>query len=64
MTTFAITLPLDRTSPVHIPTRDLALGGTDSGTLLVSVVDRDNATYTDRAKRWHRRFCRLAVRLA
>ena len=43
MTTFAITLPLDRTSPVHIPTRDLVLGGTDSGTLLVSVVDRDNA---------------------
>ena len=42
MTTFNITLPLDRTSPVHIPIRDLVLGGTDSGTLLVSVVDRDS----------------------
>ena len=42
MTTIALTLPLDRTSPLHIPTRDLVLGGTDSGTLLVSVVECDN----------------------
>ena len=38
MTTFALTLPLDRISPVRVPTRDLVLGGTDSVTLLVSVV--------------------------
>ena len=42
MTTFNITLPLDRTSPVHIPIRDLVLGGTDSGTLLLSLVDCDS----------------------
>jgi len=42
MTTLALTLPLDRVSPVRMPIRDLALGGTDSVTLLVSVVDRDS----------------------
>ena len=42
MTTFALTLPLDRISPVRVPTRDLVLGGTDSVTLLVSIVDRDS----------------------
>jgi hypothetical protein len=42
MTTLALTLPLDRVSPVRMPVRDLALGGTDSVTLLVSVVDRDS----------------------
>ena len=42
MTNFAITLPLDRTSPLHIPTRDLVLGGTDSVSLLVSVVECDS----------------------
>jgi hypothetical protein len=42
MTTFALTLPLDRISPVRVPTRDLVLGSTDSVTLMVSVVDRDS----------------------
>jgi hypothetical protein len=42
MTTFPLTLPLDRVSPVRVPTRDLVLGGTDSLTLLVSIVDRDS----------------------
>jgi hypothetical protein len=42
MTTFALSLPLDRISPVRVPTRDLVLGGTDSVTLMVSVVDRDS----------------------
>jgi hypothetical protein len=42
MTTFALSLPLDRVSPVRVPIRDLVLGGTDSVTLLVSVVDRDS----------------------
>jgi hypothetical protein len=41
MTQFALSLPLDRVSPVRVPTRDLVLGGTDSVTLLISVVDRD-----------------------
>ena len=40
--TFALTLPLQRVSPVRIPTRDLVLGGTDSVTMLISVVDRDS----------------------
>ena len=42
MTQQTLTLPLDRVSPVRIPTRDLVLGGTDSVTLLISVVDRDS----------------------
>jgi hypothetical protein len=42
MTTFALTLPLDRVSPIRVPTRDLVLGGTDSVTLNVSIVDRDS----------------------
>jgi hypothetical protein len=42
MTAFSLTLPLDRISPVRVPTRDLVLGGTDSVTLLVSIVDRDS----------------------
>jgi hypothetical protein len=42
MTTLALSLPLDRVSPVRVPIRDLVLGGTDSVTLLVSVVDRDS----------------------
>ena len=42
MTTLAVTLPLDRVSPTRIPTRDLVLGGTDSLTLSVTVVDRDS----------------------
>jgi hypothetical protein len=42
MTSFALMLPLDRISPVRVPTRDLVLGGTDSVTLLVSIVDRDS----------------------
>jgi hypothetical protein len=42
MTALTLTLPLDRVSPVRVPTRDLVLGGTDSVTLLVSIVDRDS----------------------
>ena len=42
MTTVALILPLDRVSPVRIPVRDLVLGGTDSLTLSVTVVDRDS----------------------
>jgi hypothetical protein len=42
MTTFALSLPLDRVSPIRVPTRDLVLGGTDSVTLNVSIVDRDS----------------------
>jgi hypothetical protein len=42
MTQFALTLPLDRVSPIRVPTRDLVLGGTDSVTLNVSIVDRDS----------------------
>jgi hypothetical protein len=42
MTTFSLSLPLDRVSPVRVPTRDLVLGGTDSVTLNVSIVDRDS----------------------
>ena len=42
MTTMAMTLPLDRVSPVRVPIRDLVLGGTDSVTLLVSIVERDS----------------------
>ena len=42
MTTLALSLPLDRISPVRVPTRDLVLGSTDSLALLVSVVDRDS----------------------
>jgi hypothetical protein len=42
VTQFALTLPLDRVSPVRVPTRDLVLGGTDSVTLLISIVDRDS----------------------
>jgi len=43
MTAFALSLPLDRVSPVRVPTRDLVLGGTDSVTLNVSIVDRDSS---------------------
>ena len=42
MTQFALTLSLDRVSPIRVPTRDLVLGGTDSVTLNVSIVDRDS----------------------
>jgi len=42
MTAFSLTLPLDRVSPIRVPTRDLVLGGTDSVTLNVSIVDRDS----------------------
>ena len=42
MTTVALILPLDRVSPVRVPIRDLVLGGTDSLTLLVTIVDRDS----------------------
>jgi len=43
MTTMAMTLPLDRVSPVRVPIRDLVLDGTDSVTLLVSIIDRDSS---------------------
>jgi|SRR4249919_544873 len=42
MTAIAITLPLDRASPIRVPIRDLVLGGTDSLSLLISVVERDS----------------------
>jgi hypothetical protein len=42
MTILALSLPLDRISPVRVPTRDLVLGSTDSVTLMVSIVDRDS----------------------
>ena len=42
MTVQTLTLPLDRVSPVRVPVRDLVLGGTDSLTLLVTIVDRDS----------------------
>ena len=42
MTQLAVTLPIDRVSPVRIPVRDLVLGGTDSLTLCVTVVECDN----------------------
>ena len=43
MTAYSLTLPLDRVSPVRIPIRDIVLGGTDSLTLTVSIVDRDSS---------------------
>jgi hypothetical protein len=42
VTILALTLPLDRVSPIRVPIRDLALGGTDSLTLTISIVDRDS----------------------
>ena len=42
MTQQTLTLPYMRTSPTRIPTRDLVLGGTDSLTLCVTVVDCDD----------------------
>lgn len=42
MTQQTLTLPLDRVSPVRIPTRDLVLGGTDSLTLSVTVIEYDS----------------------
>ena len=42
MPSFAMTVPYMRTSPVHIPHRDLVLGHADSLYLRVTVVDSDN----------------------
>ena len=42
MSSFAMTVPYMRTSPVHIPRRDLVLGHADSLFLRVTVVDSDN----------------------
>ena len=42
MSSFAMTVPYMRTSPVHIPRRDLVLGHADSIFLRVTVVDSDN----------------------
>ncbi len=42
MASFAMTVPYMRTSPVHIPRRDLVLGHADSLYLRVTVVDSDN----------------------
>lgn len=39
---YAITLPYLRTSPVHIPRRDLVLSASDSLLLTVTVVETDN----------------------
>ena len=64
MTWFAITLPLDRVSPTRIPIRDMALGGTDSVTLSVTVVESDDpASPPIRPRRHWRPQCVLAVRL-
>ncbi len=42
MPSFAMTVPYMRTSPIHIPRRDLVLGLADSLFLRVTVVDSDN----------------------
>ena len=42
MPSFAMTVPYMRTSPIHIPRRDLVLGQADSIFLRVTVVDSDN----------------------
>jgi hypothetical protein len=42
MSSFAMTVPYLRTTPVHIPRRDLVLGHADSLYLRVTVVDSDN----------------------
>ena len=42
MPSFAMTLPYMRTSPIHVPRRDLVLGRADSLYLRVTVVDSDN----------------------
>lgn len=42
MTLATLVLPYNRTSPVHIPCRDLVLGGADSLGLEVSIVESDN----------------------
>ena len=42
MASLAMTVPYMRTSPVHIPRRDLVLGHADSLYLRVTVVDSDN----------------------
>ena len=44
MPTFAMTVPYLRTSPVHIPRRDLVLGRADSVFLRVTVVGRATAS--------------------
>ena len=42
MTLATLVLPYNRTSPVHIPRRDIVLGGADSLGLEVSIVECDN----------------------
>jgi hypothetical protein len=42
MPSFAMTVPYMRTSPLHIPRRDLVLAAADSLFLRVTVVDSDN----------------------
>jgi hypothetical protein len=42
MTAQTLVLPYMRTSPVHIPCRDLVLGGADCLALEVSIVEADN----------------------
>ena len=42
MPSFPLTLPYMRTSPIHVPRRDLVLGRADSLYLRVTVVDSDN----------------------
>ena len=44
MTTQTLILPYLRTSPVHIPRRDLVLSSADSLTLRVTIVESDNPT--------------------
>jgi hypothetical protein len=42
MTQSTLVLPYQRTSPVHIPCRDLVLGGADCLALEVSIIERDD----------------------
>jgi hypothetical protein len=42
MTDLTIIVPYNRTSPIHIPTRDLVLAGSDSINLRVTIVESDD----------------------
>jgi hypothetical protein len=42
LTAFAVTLPLQRTTPLYVPQRDLVVSSADSVTLTVTVVESDD----------------------
>lgn len=42
MTTFALSLPVQRVSPVHVPRRDLVLGHGDSLVLALTIIESDH----------------------